>query len=894
MPIDIPALQAFNRGRISPLALARTDVKRVGLSAEVQTNWVPRVLGSMSLRPGMRQIGATASNAKARNLEFIARVDNDDDKALIEVTGSVIRVWKGDALITRPAVSSAITNGTFTTDLTGWTDADEVGATSSHHVSGYLSLVGTRFNAAIRRQQVTVAGSDQNVVHALTIVIIRGPVTLKVGSTAGGGEYVAETSLGTGNHSIAFTPTGDFHIELSSRTQYAALVDSIAVASGGVMTLPSPWAEADLGKLRYDQSVDVLFIDCDGYRPYKLERRDNDSWSLVHYQPLNGPMRAENVGPISLSVSALSGDVVMAASKSFFRSGHVGALFRLSSGGQLVEIDASGADQFTDPVKVTGVGGTRQITYEAAGTFTATVTLQRSIGEPGIWTDVTSSTVPTGAIPYNDGLDNQEVYYRIGIKAGAYTSGTATVSINYGSGSITGYALVTAYVSGIEVDAAVLIPFGSTAGTQIWAEGEWSDYRGWPSAVAFHEGRLFHAGKDKIWGSESDAFESFDFDAEGDAGPISRSIGSGPLETVNWLVPMQRLLVGGQAAEYSVRSTTFDEPLTPTNFNSKPVSTQGSRGVEAQRIDTRAVFVQRGGIRVFELGYSLEMQDYESIELSSLVPEIGKPSVVHTAVQRLPDTRVHFVRSDGTVALLVYDKNENTICWLDVETPGAGGLVEDVAVLPGDEEDQVYYVVKRTIDGATVRYLERWAMESECIGGTLNKQADAFIEIDQASSVTVTGLSTLEGETVVVWGNGKDLGSYAVSGGQITVSEAVTTAIVGLAYSASYKSVKLAYAAASATALSQPKRVAGVALILANTHAQGVRYGGSLTTTYALPLNVGGKNISADSIWSHFDNPSIPLGGEWTTDSRLCLTAAAPRPATVLAAVLPMQTNDRV
>src|SRR5690606_13673547 len=149
------------------------------------------------------------------------------------------------------------------------------------------SLVGTRFNAARRRQEVSVGGGDMNVLHALTISVNRGPVTLRVGSTAGADDFVAETQLGTGHHSIAFIPTGNFHVELSSRTQYAALVDSIQVASGGVMALPAPWAEEDLGNLRCDQSVDVLFIDCEGYPPRRLERRDNDSWSIVRYQPLN-------------------------------------------------------------------------------------------------------------------------------------------------------------------------------------------------------------------------------------------------------------------------------------------------------------------------------------------------------------------------------------------------------------------------------------------------------------------------------------------------------------------------------------------------------------------------------------------------------------------------------
>ena len=62
---------AFNRGLISPLALARVDLKRSALSAEEQTNWMPRTLGSMMLRAGWQYIGSTASNAAARYIEFV-------------------------------------------------------------------------------------------------------------------------------------------------------------------------------------------------------------------------------------------------------------------------------------------------------------------------------------------------------------------------------------------------------------------------------------------------------------------------------------------------------------------------------------------------------------------------------------------------------------------------------------------------------------------------------------------------------------------------------------------------------------------------------------------------------------------------------------------------------
>jgi len=207
MPRNNVPLQAFNRGIISPLALARTDIERVALSAEIQTNWMPRTLGSMMLRPGLGFIGRTKVDNKATFLKFIF---STTDTALIELTGNLMRVWKDDVLLSRPAVSSAVVNGGFDTDLAGWTSADEASASSSWVSGGYMQLLGTGFNSAIRRQQVTVSPTDENKVHALRISVTRGPITLRVGTTAGDDDYVSETSLSTGVHSITLTPAGNF------------------------------------------------------------------------------------------------------------------------------------------------------------------------------------------------------------------------------------------------------------------------------------------------------------------------------------------------------------------------------------------------------------------------------------------------------------------------------------------------------------------------------------------------------------------------------------------------------------------------------------------------------------------------------------------------------------
>lgn len=883
-------LIAFNRGIISKLALARTDLKRTALSAEDQSNWMPRTLGSMMLRPGWQFLDGTKSNAAAIHIPFIKKVS---DTAIIELTNIVMRVRVNEAVISRVAVSSAVANGNFDTDVSSWTDDDQSGATSSWLTGGYLSLIGTGFNAAIRTQQVTVSGGDANKEHALRIVIARGHVTLKVGTTAGADDYISQTTLGVGTHSLAFTPTGNFYVRLQALTEYASLVDSCNVEGAGAMELPTPWLTANLPMVRWDQSGDVLFVACEGFQQRRIERRATRSWSVILYQPEDGPFLIQNTGTTRLTASAISGDITLTASSSLFKSTQVGGLYRITSTGQLVQANLSGEGQYTDPIRITGVGAQRQFSYVIAGTWLGTITLQRSVGEVGSWVDVTTFTGNTSST-FNDALDNQIIFYRLGFNTGNYTSGTAAVSLSYSSGGLTGVVRITAFTSSTSVTASVLTHLGSTTGSSDWAEGQWSDYRGWPTAVSFYEGRLWWAGGDAVIGSVSDAFESFDDTIEGDSAPISRSIGSGPVDRINWLLPLLRLVIGTEMAERTARSSSLDEPLTATNFNLKTPSTRGSTAVPPLVVDGQGIFVRN--TRLFLLAYNETYSvasDYNGNELTILCPEIGESGFTRIAVQRYPDTRIHAVRADGGAGVLIFDPAEDVKCWVEIESDGT---IEDVFVLPGlatEDEDKVYYLVNRTINGGTVRYLERWALESECVGASLNKQADSFAYYTGVPTTTITA-AHLANEEVVVWGDGIDLGTFTLNGsGQATLSAAVSNYVVGLGYTARFKSTKLAYAASMGTALTQRKRLDHFGFILANTHAQGLRYGTSYDNLDDLPQVEEGAVVDPDSIWESYDYDSTEVNDTWMTDNRLCLEAAAPRPATVLGVVMTIDTHDK-
>lgn len=872
------SLLAFNRGTVSRLALGRLDLKRLAMSAEQQTNWMPRKLGSMMLRPGLGYINT--ESGKTHLLEFVFSAT---DTALIELHSSTVTFVKDDVRLTRATVTAVIGNGSFATNLTSWSTVSIAPTWSA----GSARLAGDGTGISDLYQDITC--NEPNIEHGLRVVVLRGTVGVRICTSYGGSDYV-NILVGVGDHSIAFTPTGNFTIVFYNQSVKPAFVDSVAFESGDV-ALPTPWAEAVLPYVREYQSGDVIFAACRGYQQRRIVRTGTRSWSVEKYAPEDGPFLIENTADTTLTASAITGDITLtasgAATNGVFKSTHVGALFRLSSVGQTVTSSFTAQNQFTNSIRVTGTGAARAFSIVITGTFTATVTLQYSVDDT-TWYDRTTYTVPTST-SLTDGLDNQIIYYRLGVKTGDYTSGTAVSSLTFSAGSITGVVRVTGYTSPTVVSAEVLKDLGGTTATNVWAEGAWSDYRGWPSAVTILDGRLWWAGKDRFWGSITDAYSSFDPDYEGDAGPISRSIGFGPVDVINWLLPMDRLVAGTAGSELTCRSSALDEPLTPTNFTPKESSTQGTADIQAIKVDDKVLFVQRCGTRLFELSPTSGNGNYTPEDLSAINPDACSPGVVYVAVQRQPDTRIHLVLSDGSVAVLVFDKAENLICWVEVESDG---VIEDVAVLPGEEEDTVYYVVKRTIGGVDYRYLEKWALESEARGAAINKIADSFVYAAAASN-TITGLSHLEGETVVAWGGGEDLGSFTVSGGSITLhaSTTYTNRCAGLTYQAKFKSAKLAYinGKTGEVSLNRKKKINSLGVVLADTHANGLEYGPDFTTMDPLPEVEQYATVDGDAVREAYEEGMVTFPGQWLTDARLCLRATAPRPCTVIAAVFDME-----
>lgn len=936
MPRITQPFYSPNRGEVSRLALMRVDLDKMRLAADTMINWMPLTTGPMTLRPGTEYLGETYNNSACRILEFIYATD---DAALLELTNQLLRVWVDGELVSRDTVTSTIQA------FSSWTLSPSTGASVSV-VSGSLVFKDVTQGSLSSAYGTMNCTGNLNLSHGLRIPVTQGgTLTLKIGTTQGDDDVFPETILETGTHSINFAPTTNtVYVQLESKEARSFTVGAITVESGGAMTLPTPWVEADLYQVRYDQSADIVFLACSGYQQRLIQRRANNSWSIVLYEVNDGPFPgATGEDTFRFTPSALRGDASVTTNKQFFNSEMVGALIRLYHLRQDTTEDLNVAETSTEKIFVTGTaettywdpnGGTgtpppgsfttvssaeRTFTISITGTWVGTIALQRTFDPEGIsdWVEIESYTTNQSKT-YNDHMTNVQAYYRLFMKA--YTSGTATCNLSISGGGGAGIARITSIdttVSPHKANVQILKPFygcvtsgGVTRGsgsTNQWRLSYWDNNQGWPSSVAIHEGRLWWAGGARIWGSVADNYYSFDLDMEGEAAPINRSIGKGPIQNTNFMMSLGRLVIGTDAGIITARSSSFDEPLTPSKFNLKYSNTQGTADIRCIPLDQKGIFVQRSGRRVYMIVFTNQTFDYKTVDLTRLNLDIGIPGFNSLGMQRQLDTRLWAIRKDGTAAVFLYDEEDDVAAWFRVESAD-DGFYENVAVLPGTLEDQVYVVVRRTVNGVTKRYLERFARVDQCQGISQNRLIDSHLTYDYGVATTsIAGLSHLRGKTVAVWGataaqvaagTGAALGTYVVnSSGQISgLPVAVTQAVVGLPYTAQFVSAKLAYAAREGTAINQQKRVNKIGFVLDRTYYQGVRYGqyDMLTGTYTaddLPLIEDGAATAAGTIWQHYDAQQFELNGTWDADSRIYVEAASPLPATVLGFTIEMETS---
>lgn len=764
---------------------ARVDFDTYGAAISAGKNVVSMPQGGETRCPGTRYVAEVKDSGGSAHRLF-PFVPTSDVNYQIEAGDEYFRFYRNQQRLSATAVATAISNGTFPSDLTGWTDLS-TGTGSIGHNTGGMLVRGGSGGVGWGQQTVTISSADSGKVHILSFRLKGGygaRATVQIGSTSGGYEYVRYEDLGIGRHLIAFTPTGTFYVQFLNPhpNERRFIVDDIGFvastdssdAGPDDFELVSPYGEDDLADLKFTQSADVLYIFHPDYRPHKLERRGDTTWSLVEALFEDGPWDEINPG-IDLSEQNL-------VTNPQFENGLVGWTKRLTTNAN-IEISESTAflqaveavssksaiaqqlttsDPYIEHVLHIQIVGQGHVYFKIGSTETGGEIEGGSSGtelDPGWYTFQFTPDVDTFWIRIDRPTADTLSYTRSPGIRGVFcynsnarlleidgTSGLVDVSVpddahepfrstDVGrllrltwAGREPVWGVITGYTNDRNVELRLFREAPEALATETWQLGAWSDRTGWPSTGVFHQQRLIAAHTTKkpqtIWGSQTGDFENMRPDSweEGattvhDDDALDFTLAAAKAAPIRWLIGRRQLVIGTTTGQWAAQSR--GAVLTPTDFNVEPQTSIECDSAAPIAIDEVALFINKSRRAIYDIGYSYEIEGFRAADLSILSDHIAKTTggfkeIAYTAE---PYSIVWGLMEDGTLSATTYKREHavvgatrRTIAGTDAE------VISISAIGGGTDSGQVYSSVDRD---------ELWLIVERTINGATKR----YIEV---------------------------------------------------------------------------------------------------------------------------------------------------------------------
>lgn len=970
-----PFLSSVNSGEFSPRMEARTDFERYPNAAKQCKNFLLLPEGGITRRPGTRYVAEVKDSSD--NTILLPFQYSESDSWVLEVGDLYMRFFRRQAAVAGGTVTAAITNGTFTGNANGWSLSGwsyGSNAISSSTIAGTATQTVTVNDTGTRH----LIAFETTGLGTVTLTITDGTTTT-THERAEGYHVVDFTPVANmdltftyNGSSLSTTPThtldnvsiisGTMELTTPYQNSTEALDDLRLFQAGSSMYILSN-VYAPYRLTRYDTyqwSLQKVLWRDGPYLAFNTLESDEELFDVSSFQLIANPF-FDN-GLVGWT-DASSGD---------------GAVFSTANGAELDDGTIAGSGVATLRTSVahpnSGTSETfvlhsfivnQDVTLNVGTSAGATDIINGDTLQPG-W-NLTTITTSTATIHLEYEISGHSGERSAVSAAAIYNQAARLLKVNGTSGSVTldaigftpfssddvgrlvrlgfpgydpGYGIITAYSSTTQVTLQIIRDVPFTSYTEDWSLGAWGGEQGYPTQMGFFNGRLVLANtterEQTLWFSQSGDIENFRADTYitgiltvSDSDAVVVTLQSKRIDPILWMTELNSLVLGTAGAQWVVDS--FGSVITPADVRAKLNSAVPCSDIQPIDVSRAILFMDKSNREMYEIAYSEESNGYVPELVTILADHIFEVSPAHQMqYARRPHSTAWVVRDDGKLATLAYNRQHSILGW-SIQTMGGnfGGsnaFVEHCAIIPGfddasqiiqsGERDEVWVVVKRTIDGNTVRYVEfieqqfqgplreDYATEQAWRDAVLAEQEDAFyvdsgLTYDGLSTSTITGLDYLEGETVDVWADGEPQIQQAVSGGSITLNKPASVVQVGLPYDAEYISLKLAAGGRDGTAVNKVKKVNNCGFVLVDsaefmaatidqddvqgrvTHdlrSSDIRPDAYTDLSEKTPLFSGETTITLDSTFS--------------ADPRVKVKAGNPGPFTMIGVVPNMLTTD--
>lgn len=447
----------------------------------------------------------------------------------------------------------------------------------------------------------------------------------------------------------------------------------VETSPGVAYEVSHPYTDADLPNMRWQQVTDTIFIVCKGQPPRRLKRESNTNWVLDLYVTTSPALEPQNTNTaLQIDVTALTGVGVMTSSSALFLAGHQGTVWRL---------DESSLG-FTPLWK--------------ANETVASGDLRR-------WQGRTYRVSGTGG----DTGPNPPVHTEGNELSGAGNVGWDFVHGGFGYAQID--SLNSATSANITVVGSTSIPSSVQANnTSRWFEAAWSGVRGWPEHIGLLDQSLVFARGDTIWKTRPGDLYDFEIDGTTESALVIRLPSpDGQFLNIEWMQISSIIVVGTSSSVWLIRGPSPYDPLTISNVRPIPDKDVGSAPHRPVSLDGGVMLIDNTRRDLHFAGFDRVAETLDMRLATQFARHILASGARMLAFQRAPH-RLVWVACDngGLVAMTFQPQQELTACH---RHPVPGAFVEQVAVMPGQEtpDDEVWMICRRTINGASRRYIEQ-------------------------------------------------------------------------------------------------------------------------------------------------------------------------------------------